>query len=74
MGCGGGELDKHLKSLVMSEPLLKGSKQLTFDERVERMYTKIQTNAVRHKSNFKGIEYDLDRQVVEFISNRKAQH
>lgn len=35
------------------------------------MFTKVQTNAVRHKNNFKGIEYDLDTKVTKFMELRE---
>ena len=52
-------IDPRFKALL-SQECHSNLKQLSFDERVERMFTKIKANAVRHKSNFKNVDYDLD--------------
>ena len=38
------------------------------------MFTKLQTNSIRHKTNFRGTDYDLDQQVVQFNQGRKARY
>ena len=65
-------VDPKLKALL-SQECHSNLKLFTFDERVERMFTKIKTNAIRHKSNFKSVEYELDAQVTQFMKERKKR-
>ena len=62
-------LDPTLKALVGKE--VDPTKEFTFDDRVKRMFTKLATNAVRHKNNFKNTNYDLDRKVIKFMKERE---
>lgn len=37
------------------------------------MFTKLHTNAVRHKNNFKYTNYDLDRRMTTFMKTREER-
>lgn len=64
-------LDPSLRALIGDE--CHSTKTLEFNENLSRMFTKVQTNAVRHKNNFKGIEYDLDTKVTKFMAARESR-
>lgn len=49
------------------------NKELSFEDRVERIFKKIQLGAVRHANNFKNTNYDLDTQVTCFMSGREMR-
>ena len=64
-------LDPVLRALVGKE--IEPTKEITFEERVERMFSHMATNARRHKSNFKNTNYDLDRKVTKFMKERESR-
>ena len=45
-------------------------KELSFDDKIERLFKKIGTNAMRHKNNFKHTNYELSQQVTAFMEER----
>ena len=57
-------LDPALRALVGDTLRNRSDKQYSFEERVERVFTKLHHQAVRHKTNFKNTDYDLDTQVT----------
>ena len=65
-------LDPALRALV-GDACHRSDKQYSFEERVERMFTKLHHQAVRHKTNFKNTDYDLDTQVTNFLDERNER-
>ena len=58
-------MDPALRAAIGAQCHSVGKEALTFEERIKRLFTKIHTNAVRHKSNFKSMpNYDLDALVT----------
>lgn len=47
--------------------------KLTFEEHLNRMYSKIQSQAIINRVNFKNTNYDLDTQVSQFMSGREMR-
>ena len=46
---------------------------MTFDERVTRVFSKLQTQAIRHKNDFKHTNYDLDQKITRFMNEREVR-
>lgn len=65
-------VDPKLKALLGQE-CHSNLKMPNFEERVERMFTKIQTNTARHKNDFENVEYELGLQVSRFMKDRNAR-
>ena len=64
-----GNLDPAIKALISKDD--NQNKEITFDERIDKMFKKLATNAVRHKNNFRHTNYDLDRKVTKFMKERE---
>ena len=60
-----------IKALVGKE--VSVNKEISFEDRINRMFTKLATNAVRHKNNFRHTNYDLDRKVTRFMKEREER-
>lgn len=68
-------MDPELQQMIGQSSREEAGRKLSFDERVERMYKKIYTNAHRHRANFKKIvaNYDLDSKVLNFLTQREMR-
>ena len=68
-------MDPGLQQMIGQSSREEAGRKHTFDERVERLYKKIYTNAHRHRANFKKIvaNYDLDSKVLNFLTEREMR-